>query len=279
MVQLSKSDALRRIRRALDKIPTLKQMKSGSPEFEMWRRDTRIALQYTFGDDSSQVREFADIRYTPMFGPVLITAATSYEADYQSELEPAYQFGLDKATVLLESLLEEIEEYWPDDEIDSPPHEPENTPEQTVSTRIFVVHGRDDGTRNTVVLFLERQDLEPIVLMEQPNEGRTIIEKFEDYSDVAYAVILCTPDDVGKLNTDDDELRPRPRQNVVLEWGFFMGKLGRRNVCALFTDDVEIPSDYSGVIYIPMDAAGAWQMELLRELKSAGVPVDANQLL
>ena len=267
MVQLSKSDALRRIERALEEIPRLKQMRSRSPDFQKWQRNTQIALQYTFGDGSSQVEEFANVRYAPM----VLGAGTS--------IEPYYQSGLNRAGAMLESMIEEIEEYWPDEEIESAPIEIESASEQTASTRVFVVHGRDEGTRNTVVRLLERLDLEPIVLMEQPNEGRTIIEKFEDYADVGFAVILCTPDDLGKLNNEDEDLQPRPRQNVVLEWGFFMGKLGRHKVCALFTDNVEIPSDYSGVVYIPMDDAGAWQMQLLRELNSAGVPVDANQLL
>lgn len=267
MVQLSKSDALRRIGRALEEIPRLKQMRSRSPDFQKWQRNTQIALQYTFGDGSSQVEEFANVRYAPMvFG-----AGTSFE--------PYYQSGLNRAGAMLESMIEEIEEYWPDEEIESAPIEIESASEQTASTGVFVVHGRDEGTRNTVVLFLERQDLEPIVLMEQPNEGRTIIEKFEDYADVGFAVILCTPDDVGKLNTDDDELRPRPRQNVVLEWGFFIGKLGRDRVCALVKDDVEIPSDNDGVLYVQMDDSNGWQFQLLRELNSVGIPVDANQLL
>ena len=267
MVQLSKSDALRRIRMALDEISTLKQMKSGSQEFDKWRRDTRIALQYAFGNDASHVEEFNNIQFTP----VVFFGGDSFE--------PAYQSGLDAATALLESMLEEIGEYWPEEETELPPTEIKSRSEHIVSTRIFVVHGRDEGTRHTVVRLLERLDLEPIVLMEQPNEGRTIIEKVEDYSDVGYAVILCTPDDVGKLNSEGEVLSPRPRQNVILEWGFFIGKLGRDRVCALVVDDVEIPSDNDGVLYIQMDDANGWQFQLLRELNSAGVPVDANQLL
>lgn len=272
MVQLSKSDALRRIRMALDEITTLKQMESGSQEFDKWRRDTRIALQYVFGKYASHVEEFKNIQFTPVF-----IVSDSYDPAHHSE--PAYQTGLDEATTLLESMLEEIQEYWPEDEQSTPSLGPEDASEQNVSTRVFVVHGRDEGTRHTVVRLLERLDLEPIVLMEQPNEGRTIIEKFEDYSDVAYAVILCTPDDIGKLNIEGEELRPRPRQNVILEWGFFIGKLGRDRVCALVVDDVEIPSDNDGVLYIQMDGANGWQFQLLRELNSAGMQVDANQLL
>ena len=160
MVQLSKSDALRRIRRALDEIPTLKEVKSRPPEFQKWQRNTQTALQYTFGNGSSQVEEFADVRYSPIV----------WDAD--TSVEPYYQSGLDSAGALLESMIEEIQEYWTDDEQDSPSIGRESTSVQEASTRVFVVHGRDfEGTRNTVVRTLEQLDLEPIVLMEQPNEG------------------------------------------------------------------------------------------------------------
>ena len=127
--------------------------------------------------------------------------------------------------------------------------------------------------------FLENLELEPVILQEQPNEGRTIIEKFEEYAQVGFAVILCTPDDVGALATEQAQLKPRPRQNVLLEWGFFLGLIGRGRVCALVKGDVEIPSDYSGVVYIQMDDSQGWQFQLLRELHKAGLPVDANRLL
>ena len=149
---------------------------------------------------------------------------------------------------------------------------------RTGTKQIFVVHGRDDGTKAMVARVLEQLELEPIILQEQPNQGRTIIEKFEDYAQVGFAVILCTPDDVGALESAQDNLRPRPRQNVVLEWGFFLGKIGRNRVCALIKGDMEIPSDYAGVIYLPLDDAGAWQIRLVAELQNAGFPVDANKL-
>lgn len=145
------------------------------------------------------------------------------------------------------------------------------------SKKIFVVHGRDDGTRAIVTRFLEQLELFPIVLQEEPNKGRTIIEKFEEYSNVGFAVILCTPDDKGQL-VGETNLKHRPRQNVVLEWGFFLGKIGRERVFALVKGDVEIPSDYSGVLNIEMDDAGGWQMRLAKELKTAGLSIDLNCL-
>ena len=116
-------------------------------------------------------------------------------------------------------------------------------------------------------------------MQEQPNEGRTIIEKFEDYSQVGYAVVLCTPDDIGALASQGDKLRPRPRQNVILELGYFFGRLGRSRVCALLDGDMEMPSDYAGVLYVLLDDADGWKLTLAKELRAAGLPVDLNRLL
>ena len=144
---------------------------------------------------------------------------------------------------------------------------------------IFIVHGRDNETKETVARFLEHLDLEPVILHEQPNQGRTIIEKFEQHAQVGFAVALLTPDDIGALQEDARNLKSRARQNVIFEFGYFIGRIGRNRVCALTKGDVEIPSDYDGVVYIPLDDAGGWKMELVRELKGAGIDVDANRAL
>ena len=143
--------------------------------------------------------------------------------------------------------------------------------------RVFLVHGRQVDAREMSARFLEKLGLECVILHEQPNKGRTIIEKFEDYSDVAFALVLLTPDDVGGLfDAPPSEQKARARQNVILELGFFLGALGRSKVCALYCDGVELPSDYSGVAFVRLDPDGAWRSLLVRELKAAGLDVDAN---
>ena len=72
-------------------------------------------------------------------------------------------------------------------------------------------------------------------------------------------------------------VEPRARQNVILELGVFLGKLGRKHVCPLVKGDVETPSDYDGVVYTKLDDAGGWKMKLVQELKAAGFDVDANR--
>lgn len=143
--------------------------------------------------------------------------------------------------------------------------------------KIFIVHGHDDGLKQKVARILEKLKLSPIILHEEANEGKTIIEKLEKHADVGFAAILLTPDDVGR-NKKDDSDKPRARQNVVLELGYFIGKLGRKNVCALHARDVELPSDLSGIVYVPIGEDDAWQYTLAREIKVAGIDVDMNLL-
>ncbi len=145
---------------------------------------------------------------------------------------------------------------------------------------VFVVHGHDQSLRESCARFLERLGLVPIILHEQPNGGRTIIEKFEHHSNVRYAIVLLTGDDLGgQADQSSENYQPRARQNVVFELGFFAGALGRSRVCALYEHGVEIPSDLSGLAYVVIDPAGAWKFQIARELKAAGLQVDMNRAI
>jgi hypothetical protein len=146
------------------------------------------------------------------------------------------------------------------------------------SNKVFIVHGHDDAALEGLARFLEKLKLEVIILKEQPNQGRTIIEKFEQSSsEVGFAVVLMTPDDIGAA-VSASEQNSRARQNVVFELGYFVGKLGRGCVCLLKKGAVEIPSDLFGVVYTDMDPAGGWKQALVMELKAANLDFDANRL-
>ena len=145
---------------------------------------------------------------------------------------------------------------------------------------VFIVHGRDDGPKETVAGFLRKLGLKATILHEQPSEGLTIIEKLEKYANNAgFAIVLFTPDDVGALKNEiEDKGKPRARQNVVFELGYFIGKLGRKRVCPLFKGEIEKPSDIDGVIYVPMNGED-WKLKLCQEMKNADFPVDMNKIL
>lgn len=152
-------------------------------------------------------------------------------------------------------------------------------PAKKSGRKVFVVHGHDNETKQTVARFIEKLGLEAVILHERSNKGLTLIEKFEQNSDVAYAVVLMTSDDVGAAKSDADKLNARARQNVVLELGYFMGKLGRKNVAAILRGDIERPSDYDGVVYIGYDLNDGWKLLLAKEFKEAGLNVDLNAVM
>lgn len=264
MSPISKDKALARLRSVLDVIPELKQGRS--QKFKKWQRDTRLAVSNVFGDDPSYVNEFASIQYS---------ADRSVGGMPFVEYGRDYVQGLESAGALLESMIDEIREYWEVDEQQTAAPNTEVSVQGSVK-EVFVVHGRDDGAKETVARFLTSLGLNPVILHEQPNQGRTIIEKFEEYSKVGFAIVLLTPDDTGAARDELGQSQLRARQNVILELGFFLGKLGRHRTCALLKEDVEIPSDYRGVLYINMDGQGAWKSELVRELRGAGLDVDTN---
>jgi predicted nucleotide-binding protein len=163
-----------------------------------------------------------------------------------------------------------------------PPKSPERKPHDDANcqsnNRVFLVHGRDNEKKQTVARFVEKLGLEIIILHEQSNRGLTIIEKFEENSDVGYAIVLLTPDDVGRL-IDGDSERPRARQNVVFELGYFIGKIGRDRVCAIVDGDVELPSDSDGIVYVGYDHKDGWKLLLAKELREAGMNVDMNSAI
>lgn len=152
--------------------------------------------------------------------------------------------------------------------------------QETTSQKVFTVHGHDEGAKYAVARFIERLGLEAIILDEQASEGLTIIEKFEKHAKSAdFAIVLMTPDDIGAPIEKKNDLKLRARQNVIFELGYFFHALGRKRVCALYKEGVELPSDIYGVVYVLMDEFDAWQLTLAREMKQAGLAVDANKLL
>ena len=139
---------------------------------------------------------------------------------------------------------------------------------------IFIVHGSDtlraESVAHTVNTATGRKT---IILRDEPNLGRTLIEKFEQHAtEVSYAIIVLTADDKGS-RADETDTRPRGRQNVIFEMGYFYGLIGRRNVSVLLRPGVEKPSDMDGIAYITFDDDRAWKTELLRELRHAGFDI------
>ncbi|HLP82739.1 MAG TPA: nucleotide-binding protein [Phycisphaerales bacterium] len=150
------------------------------------------------------------------------------------------------------------------------------------SGRVFIIHGHDELLKQTTARLVSEIGLEPIILHEKPNGGRTIIEKFEQHADVGFAIALFTPDDYGGPVGNLAASKPhehRARQNVVFETGFFYGKLGRGRVAVLHQDSTAVLTDLSGIVYIHLDAVGKWKHDLAKELEHAGYKVNHSKVV
>lgn len=153
-----------------------------------------------------------------------------------------------------------------------------------VSRKVFVVYGHDHGSRTALEAMLGRWDLEPIVLDHLTSEGDTLIEKLERYSnDVGYAVILATPDDEGHRRGHPDEIKARARQNVVLELGMLLARLGRKRVAIVMPTGGEVlmerPSDIAGLVYLAYhDSIEDVRMPLAKELSAAGLTIEVSKM-
>ena len=201
----------------------------------------------------------------------------SYNADEAREARQYFAEGKQQSIVLLQQAIRTLEDEIADQEHDG--QAVVSTPAAALVSRgrkVFVVHGHDEATLQAVARFLEKLKLEAIVLREQPDQGRMIIEKFEDYaSEVGFAVVLLTPDDLAGAAATPSQTS-RARQNVIFELGYFVGKLGRGRACLLRKGEVEIPSDLYGVIYSEMDAGEGWKLKLAREFAAAKLDFDGG---
>ncbi|MEO3693688.1 nucleotide-binding protein [Roseateles paludis] len=145
---------------------------------------------------------------------------------------------------------------------------------------VFIVHGHDEGTKHLVARFLEKLGVTPVILQEQINRGMTVIEKFEDFASRAgFAVVLMTPDDFGYAAGKEEERKFRPRQNVILELGYFVGRLGRDKTIVLVKGNIDMPSDVLGLVYEPIDSGEGWKIRVAKELKAAGFSVSLDNAI
>jgi len=233
-------------------------------EYGQWQLVTKNVLEKAFGTNSPNVVNFESAARL-----MFITGDTDWQRHYRDTIETQ----LSRLAGLTELI--ETEQQL---RAGVAPHATNSDAVGANAHGIFVVHGHNATALHEVARFLEKLRQQVVVLREQPNRGQTVIEKFEIYANVGFAVVLLTGDDHGGV-VGTDSFAMRARQNVVFELGYFIGRLGRNRVCALYQPGVELPSDYSGVLYYELDVGGSWRLQLARELKAAGLPVDMNDAL
>jgi predicted nucleotide-binding protein len=220
------------------------------------------ALIETFGHDTTEYKRFR--LASSLDWPIVMGGGIPHHQKVEAVTKDR-QRSIQLLTAAI-SLLEERSESVRSAQVEPPAAQKE------LSNRIFIVHGHDNEPKEAAARYLTALGFKPIILHEQVSKGRTIIEKFRDEAaDVGFAVVLMTEDDEAASG------RKRARQNVVLELGFFLGALGSSNVAVIVKGDVEKPSDYDGVVYIPFDAN--WQIRLAKEIEAAGFSIDWNVVM
>jgi len=221
-----------------------------------------------FGPDTVEYKRFSPAAYFDSGSITLnpfVDVGEMHPSEVQRHVTKSIQSNLGILRSAVKNLEERLEDHTP--EVRVPAKQ-----SATLSRRVFIVHGHDAGPKEAVARFLQAIGFQPIILHEQPNQGRTIIDKFEANADVGFAVVILTPDDPCGGTY-------RARQNVILELGYFAGALGRNRVCALQKGKIEWPSDVVGVVYTAFDDAGAWKTELAKELQAAKYEIDWNKVM
>jgi len=145
--------------------------------------------------------------------------------------------------------------------------------------KVLIIHGRDEEKRTMIAGFLKKMDLEPFLPDDAADQGMSLLEKYKQYEDAVFAITLLTADDMGYPQGEPEEPKPRPRQNVIFELGFLMGRLEPNLVCALYEEGLDLPSEFKGSVLIPYDAGGVWKLLVARALKVANVDVDLNKAI
>jgi predicted nucleotide-binding protein len=252
-----------------DQVATDEHYDDWSKRRKRWVSLTSEGLLSIYTNGEPQ-REFENSSRTDL---ILGDAGVAQEFEWAKE-------AVGNAINTLKSLRERLEYLEAPAEASAPA--PKASAEPSGEERVFLVHGRAGEAKESVARLLEKTgDHEVVILHEQPSEGRTLIEKFEDHARASdHAVVLLTADDVGGVapaKGGELGLHPRARQNVVFELGFFVGRLGRARVTVLYEEPVELPSDFRGVVYISLDD-DSWRYKLLKELRDAGLTYDLNKI-
>ena len=251
-----------------DLIKQAQNMSYQNGQRDVLEKRAEMLFRKFFGENTHYLKSLKDIRYSPKLKAMITRNNMS---------EISFNRGKQRLLNLLNVVAEDLE-------LDTTVNEKILTEQETIknSRNIFIVHGHNEEMKLAVARTIEKLRLNPVILHEQPTKGKTIIEKFTDNSDVAFAIALLSADDIAyKKNDTPESAKYRARQNVIFELGYFIGKVGRERVLALYEaeNNLEIPSDYNGVLFVAFDESGRWKLDLIKELKALEINVDANDII
>jgi len=259
-----KSIRMAKIQDLIERAERLQNSKITDPAFKSWRNDSIRFLQKVFGEESHEALTFKNITFYITY----ITYDIFRDGWKEHILNEKYNFkkGLRTAIFYLKNFESEI---LHDVDIEEREQKDSNNAPHKESHKknILIVHGRNDGVKDKVANFISKLGIEPIILNEQLNRGRTLLEKLEEYSDIKAAIIIFTNDDIGN-NNNDSEYEKRARQNLIFEAGYFHGKLGNKNMIVIAEQGVMLPSVLEGYTYFKMDREEKWKEDIAKKLKS-----------
>ena len=231
--------------------------------FKSWRNDSIRFLQKVFGEDSHEAVTFEHIGFSITY----ITYDFFRDGWKEHVLNEKYNFkkGLKTAIFYLKNFESEI---LHDVDIEERGYKDSNNASHKESHKnnIFIVHGHNGGVKDKVANFISKLGIEPIILNEQIDRGRTLLEKLEEYSDIKAAIIIFTNEDAG--SNGDSEYEKKARQNLIFEAGYFLGKLGNKNIIVIAEQGVIPPSVLDGHPYFKMDQEEKWKTDITKKLKS-----------
>jgi len=270
----AKSKLQERIQKGLEikqvQINTIDALDAAKNEYSKWNSFNTELLKRIFTTE-----ELAD-EYSRWIGAAMI----SMRPPSVGERIADFYKDIDQKIHRIDSIIERLELIPLNNTTSPTAFSTEITRPSAKTKKVFVVHGHDEIAKTNLEVFLHEIGLEPVVLHRQADEGQTVIEKFEKHSDVGYAFILLTPDEVAYIKSDDskndDERKKefRARANVIFEFGYFVGKLGRSRVCCLYTGDVSLPSDVSGMIYKKFTSnIEEVAYSIIKDLKASGYEI------
>ncbi|WP_170246401.1 TIR domain-containing protein [Colwellia hornerae] len=254
------------------------------------------SLELTFGGHSptwdtwvNDIENILKLTVKPNSEPFVYFKAAN-NSKVKGNSEDKFEFAKDSYIKALNALISLIDEGDIFNEllVSGPPkkiNNPNGSPEKIKASsslvprnnKVFIVHGHDNALEIELALFLAQIGIKPIYLHGEIDGEQSIIEKLEANSDVSYAFILLTPDEVlytieqSSVVDVDRKKVIRARPNVIFEFGYLVAKLGIKNVCVLHKGDVDIPTNLSGFIYKKVDDnIDEIGLFLIKEIKAAG---------
>lgn len=246
---MDKREAIKYLKDSLGEISELAKLHYDNSEYNVWCNTIKAVLEEVFGHKSWEYEEFRTSgRQMHMRMPLMPDSV--HQEDYIANLKS-------KETAII-SIINKYEVLGIK----------EKPIAKVVMPEAFIVHGGKSEARDKLYRFLSALGIKPLIIDEEPREGRSVNEQVEHYSKQAdCAIILGTADD---KELKDGKLYPR--RNVFIEIGRFQEKFSNR-IIYLLEEGASLPSDISEKLYTPftrqcMDEAF---ITVARELRKFGL--------